>query len=101
MSIGVNGLYVSYLESERKLKEYRNKRMLKPVRVARIKIDESDFGRTISVTTDERVFYLDHVLLGVIKRGRFVGNRWAYKVVSMAGVRKVKQYIEGQRGEKS
>ena len=96
MSIGVNGLYESYLESERKLKDYRNRRMLRPVLVARIEIDEADFAWTISVSADGRVFYIDHVLLGVIRRGRFIGNRWAYKVVSMAGVRKVKRFLEGE-----
>ncbi len=94
MKVGFTGLYESYLDAERKLRAYRKRQRLRPVPVGRVEMDESDFERTISVTAYGSVFYIDHVLLGVIRRGRFVGNRWSYKVVSMAGVRKIKLYLE-------
>ena len=93
MKSSFTSYYESYLESDRKRKQYKKRRAARPVPVCKIEIDESDFNRTISVTSDGRVFYLDHVQLGVIRRGRFVSERWAYKVVSMAGVRAVKRYL--------
>jgi hypothetical protein len=39
---------------------------------------------------------IDHVQLGVMRKVRFVSDRWVYKVVSMAGVRMVKRYLEGK-----
>jgi|GEM_PF-5240424 len=94
MNKGFLSLYESYLEDEKKRKDYQKKRSVRAVLINRIEIDEADFERTISVTADGRVFYIDHVQLGVIRKGCFVSERWAYKVVSMAGVRKVRRYLE-------
>ena len=94
MNKGFLSLYESYLEDEKKRKDYQKKRSVRAVLINRIEIDEADFERTISVTADGRVFYIDHVQLGVIRKGSFVSERWAYKVVSMAGVRKVRRYLE-------
>ena len=83
MNNGFLSFYESYLEEECNLKKYQKKRAARVVPVCRVEIDEADFVRTISVTADGRVFYIDHVQLGVIRKGRFVSDRWAYKVVSM------------------
>ena len=57
-------------------------------------IIKSELKSKLSVSDDGRVFYNDHVLLGVIRSGRFTADRWAFKVFSKADIRKVRRYLE-------
>jgi hypothetical protein len=62
--------------------------------ISRSTIKESELESKISITKDGRVYHNDHVHLGVIRSGRFVCDKWAFKVFSMADIRKVRQYLE-------
>ncbi|MDC7225207.1 MAG: hypothetical protein PQJ61_00420 [Spirochaetales bacterium] len=62
--------------------------------VAQSSILESELESKLFIAVDGRVFYNDHVQLGVIRSGRYVADKWAFKVFSMADVRMVRQYLE-------
>jgi hypothetical protein len=75
--------------------EYRRRDLPgKGVIVGQSAISESELERTVSITDDGRVFHNDHVQLGVIRSGRFVADRWAFKVFSMADLGKVRRHLE-------
>ncbi len=64
--------------------------------VIRETIDEDQLYRTITVSPEGKVYYINHVLLGIIKKGRFVADRDVYRFFSRREVRKVREYLREQ-----
>ncbi|MBI9103755.1 MAG: hypothetical protein JEY99_15170 [Spirochaetales bacterium] len=56
-------------------------------------LDESLFFRTLRVLEDGRVFYIDHLVIGNVRRGVFVSARDFCRWFPRSDIRKVRGYL--------
>ncbi|MBI9105052.1 MAG: hypothetical protein JEY99_21735 [Spirochaetales bacterium] len=58
-------------------------------------LDESLFFRTLRVLDDGRVYYIDHLVIGYVRRGVFVSACDFCRWFPRSDIRKVRGYLQG------
>ena len=62
-------------------------------RVKDLVLDEKEFYKNIKVLSDGRVYYIDHVLLGYFRKGRFYMDREVYEYIPRKEFLKIRNWI--------